>query len=156
MEIGEFIAARLAEDEEAARAASGLDPLQRMVFDVDPAGHWSVDTTDSVLIDRDHQVACRVAGLDRVYLPVARDMPGPFARHIARQDPAATLARVEALRALVGEHGRDPAEPGLCAQRCAVQTGPDGWMLRAYPCPTLRHVAAIRRDHEDYDERWKP
>ncbi|WP_131802139.1 DUF6221 family protein [Parafrankia soli] len=97
----------------------------------------------------------------------------PEVQHMVRQQPAATLARVVALRGLMGLHrttsGPGVPESGYNATVCDAcgphEPGDDGWKLEGidvwdpvmYPCPTIRHVAAIWRDHEDYDEeRWKP
>lgn len=154
MEIAEFIAARLANEERDARAATAQHST----------GGWSI----SGLEVWDNSAAVRIADTG-AWLPPAE--------HIVRQDPAATLARVEALRALVGLHAPVDAtwvtlDAGSDPFLCPVANIDTEWPHRFLdqpagpmcltcdggtpPCVTLRHVAAIWRDHEDYDERWKP
>lgn len=75
--------------------------------------------------------------------------------HIRRQDPAATLARVEALRGLVEAHCPEGAEypSGPWCERCwGMQSDAhEGW-----PCDVIKGVAAIWRDHPDYQQDWAP
>ncbi len=82
------------------------------------------------------------------------------ADHIARHDPARTLREVEAMRAILAEHG--PANGGRDAGRCRVCTAithtgmgqTDARRFRA-PCPTLLFLAAIYSDHPDYRQEWE-
>lgn len=81
--------------------------------------------------------------------------------HIARQDPAATLARVAALRALVDLHEPTTCtsywhetnggfvDNGLICDICANHDREDG-VTGEWPCATMRHLAAIWRDHPDF------
>lgn len=82
------------------------------------------------------------------------------ARHIARQDPAATLARCDALTALVDLHkpewfaGGPPHGFGddVCALCGTVTTTGD--LDGEWPCESLKLIAAIWRDHADYRPEW--
>ena len=64
--------------------------------------------------------------------------------HVELHDPAATLALVAALRAVTKPHDA-PDYADLCIS-CE-------WK---WPCPPLRHMAAIWADHPDYDGSWRP
>jgi hypothetical protein len=88
--------------------------------------------------------------------------------HMVRQNPAATLARVAALRALVAphkpyEHRVSILDPNsrLIAVECnrciAPKEEQEDW-----PCDVVKGVAAIWRvqsdgsPHPDYDGSWRP
>ena len=81
-------------------------------------------------------------------------------RHIARHDPARVLREVEAKRAILGLHrpewhdfinaDGDDRTSSDCAE-CSTHGLPDRW-----PCPTLRHLAAVYGGHPDYDPAWAP
>ena len=122
--IAAFILARVADEERDARAAT------------DGPWHTKPDADEHLL----------VVG-DGVGIVVGRDGDSVTedgdARHIARQDPPSTLSRCTALRPLVElcdtEH--DP-------------TGPPVPMDCIGQAEVLRHLAAIWRDHEDYDPSW--
>lgn len=85
----------------------------------------------------------------------------PNARHIARQDPTATLARVAALRALLGEHGpiRQPPWAENPTPVCAYCSHL-ARSRRRLPCDVVKGVAAIwrigpdGRQHPDWREEW--
>ncbi|WP_131802138.1 DUF6221 family protein [Parafrankia soli] len=119
-DIAAFILERLDDEERDARAATpgpwrvGNFPRERVVYS-------GPDEADVLIYDEGgHSEA--------------------DAHHVARQDPAATVARVEALRALV-EVMELSANDGDCN-------------VDAVGEEALRHVAAIWRHHEGYDERW--
>jgi hypothetical protein len=147
-----FVNARLEEEELdalAARQGGGDGRWTARIFDGGSAPTWQVDGKGCGLV-------CDVGD------PIEH-RAGSYADHIARQDPAATLARVAALRALVALHGRAPCGieehggPDLCEGEnwCKECAGTDSW-----PCPTIRHVAAIWRigpdgqQHPDWREEW--
>jgi len=130
MDLPEFLLARIAEDEETARAAGG-----RSLYSYEEGGGdgWAVEGTDgsegAIIGDR------------------------ALAEHIARHDPARVLADCAAKRAIVDEHemiGSDlyPEEGSLwCATCTPRKTG---------PCQTLRLLALPYADCEGYDPAWKP
>jgi hypothetical protein len=76
--------------------------------------------------------------------------------HASAQTPQEMRA-VAALRAVVAAHA--DTNDGDCAT-CVI--GGWGWPVMgacsavAYPCPTVRHVAAIWAEHPDYDPAWAP
>lgn len=82
--------------------------------------------------------------------------------HIAANDPAAVLAMVEGLRAIVALHVvGDPDEWGpeqwacrLCQWDEDCDSPKQSYQHGAgrYPCPTLRHVAAMFASEPGYDE----
>jgi Family of unknown function (DUF6221) len=61
------------------------------------------------------------------------------------QDPDRVLREVEAKRAILAEHDvrHDPCDAHNAS-------------LESIPCPTLELLAAVYRDHPDYDPTWKP
>ncbi len=122
IDVVDFIEARLAEEESDARAAGDLHPewtYDRETFTVACDG-WSIATKKGPSGES----------------PI-NDVDGA---HIARQNPAVTLARVEALRGLVdlivtwdeGTPEQSPVMPG----------------------DVLPRIAAIWRHHADYREEW--
>ena len=78
--------------------------------------------------------------------------------HQARWHTDRARAECEAKRSIVAEHGFDFVSPVgaessweefTSCNTCHRDVG-------EYPCPTLRHLAAIYSDHPDYDEAWRP
>ena len=147
--ITEFISARLDEWEQSAREATpgpwsaadehGLMPGTTpawCVSQMTPAGAYVQDVAD---------------------IPQGGDSEEADAGHIAMHDPAATLALVAALRAVVGLH--DEEREHYCPDETLYEYyGHNyGWGDQEdYPqrCPTLRHIAAIWADHPEYDGSW--
>ena len=69
------------------------------------------------------------------------------------------LAECAAKRAIIEEHAidldmRDPY-CDTCAEwwKCEVGEGPP---MVKYPCPTIRALTAVYKDHKDYDPEWSP
>jgi hypothetical protein len=161
MTPAEFIAARLDEDEATARAA--VDPDR-------PGTHWQwVRRADDVVVEaptwEDMDVSLRtVEKFERhsvigplpafVLNSVGVDEPRALP-HIARHDPARVLRQVAALRAVMEIH--EPVKSSLPSFTAPMVCGvcspgkEEGWDA---PCPTLRHLASIWSDHEDYDPAW--
>ena len=87
------------------------------------------------------------------------------ARHIARFDPARVLREVAAKRAIVAAHQPMEAlyggwridktwqERGLVCTTCGFDDSESGV---AWPCLTIRSLAAVYSDHDDYRQEWKP
>jgi len=123
-----FALVRLAEEESLAQAAQAANP-----------GRWYAGSGLDGWID----IAC-----DDGALANDSDERGAVeaaaAQHAVRQQPAATLARVAALRALLALHEESGVVPGFCRH----DTHPS-------PCLTLHHVAAIWSWHPDYRTEWK-
>lgn len=156
MTITEFLLARIAEDEERARAAH-YDGQQ-----------WIAEEEAVVAADRDWDP---VMFLDR-----KKD-----AAHAANWSPARVLAECEAKRCIVELHAGQVEHvewfdaPGagrasVCPScRPAERTEwhpevghagvrPEGFVASYVmaPCPTLRALAAVYSDHPDYDPIWRP
>lgn len=160
MTITEFILARVAEDEQAARAAT-TGPWERTVDEhngpndgVD-VGIWS-DAAER------YPVESMVIGNRNALADAA---------HIVRHDPERALAECAAMREIVGrlaqaerlceanaeEHAK-ASRGGLANQEQITALRTHGWELRGRR-EALRYVvdvlAAIWSDHPDYDEGWR-
>lgn len=95
-------------------------------------------------IEQDERAAMKLAETDnRPVLSLA----------ITVNHPQRILAECAAKRAILGMHRNMPSpfEEGLCAV-CA-ETGPDA---QAFPCDTIKALAAVYSDHPAYQEEWKP
>jgi len=134
-----FLRARLAEDEQTARAA--------------PAGPWTYERVfsdlsgavmDGPLISGEHT--------DGYIDPES-------AAHIARHDPARVLAEVDAKRRIIDQHVAAVLPGGQVPDviYCPTCNGPD-WDMYPMPdgCTTLRLLALPYAGHEDYREEWRP
>lgn len=132
--IADFLLARLAEDEAAAREATS-GPWGRAAIDGQGfAVHRGEHETVALYCDRDN------------------------AEHIARHDPARILRDVEAKRRVVELHKdpervvKDPDAPE------GLALAPGGPCLECHhathPCPTLRALVSVYADHEDFDAGW--
>jgi len=172
MTITEFLEARVSEDEAMARAASGSTV-------VGEAGAWSpaLDGDEWEVGDGGHEVEVLVAlrpGLARPPRVMEgywgaitgwedlgendRDDVVPLASHIARHDPSRVLAECAAKRAIIIEHGEMEVasldretwgQPFTVCRVCAV-----GPRQVVSPCPTLKSLAAVYKDHPDYQQEW--
>lgn len=99
-----------------------------------------------------------------------RDSTGPVAlidngrrevEHIIRHDPRSVVADCEAKLAILDEHKGVASEYGghgfksgeMACDSCGTD---DSWYGVAYPCRTVRLVAAGYRHRSGYQEAWKP
>jgi hypothetical protein len=74
--------------------------------------------------------------------------------HIARWDPACVLAECETKKQTMELHSpQQDTERSLACQTCGV---PDGWWDVAWPCDTLRLLAALYADRPGYRPEWAP
>ncbi|MFD6357928.1 DUF6221 family protein [Nocardia tengchongensis] len=140
MTIEEFIEARIAEDERAAKAAT--------------QGDWFWDGRELVIkTERLHasQTVIGVSGYD-----AELEIGAPDVAHIARHDPARVLRQCAALRAIAGRHEAKNWEwyedsrclrmvSGVICEECSGDIGDVLW-----PCEEIRALAAIWSDHPDY------
>ena len=184
--IVDFLLARLAEDEAAARATTPV-----------PGGHWVA--TRSKHADDDAPVEIVTGqhrygedfflddpegyrGAERIVVTADCGQDGAKDNlfHIARHDPARVLAEVQAKRRIVELHkpteeivewfdapetGRaavcpscHPAEPTPWDPPVGAGIRPAGF-IAAYvlaPCPTLCLLALPYADHPDYRPEWRP
>jgi hypothetical protein len=137
--VTEFVLARIAEDEAAAKAAeSGRWKLWGMSVMADPQGTSNVDDAIDVASTRTTSTA---GGYLRTF----------NARHIARHDPARVLAQCAAMRKAVDaawdDHLQIESEWGSCRgqeQLEAVGDEPD----------VVRALASIWSDHPQFDPAW--
>ena len=142
MDLSEFLAARLDEDEAAAREAADRDSGQWFMGD-----KWNVyRAEDEARFDEDYQG-------DEHALVVYGNVESQ-SQHIARHDPARILREVEAKRKIVAEHAMEPGFLPPSCSRC-YETD-DDWEALLWPCPTIRALASVYSDHPDYDETWRP
>jgi hypothetical protein len=136
VEIGEFVKARLDEDEAAAKAVA-------------PLGHV-YDMGGARLDEAFSHGRVRYASEDgRSWLEPDRSA----GRHFARHDPARVLREVEAKRAILERHS--PIKDLLPKTSWCVQCTDDrnGYL---WPCADVRVLAAVYSDHPDYRAEWKP
>lgn len=148
MTLAEFLLARIAEDEAAARAAS--------------PGPWTYGDIESVaggsLYDPDVMIAGVHWDPEGEGPPVRRTRPAKEAdangHHIARWDPARVLAECEAKRQIVEMFAEEYTETrdGLRRQR---MTEPEFWRVLDME-RTLGFLALPYADHPDYRSEWRP
>lgn len=125
--LTEFLAARLDEDEAAAREASQAIG----------SGEWGHG-----------QRQVRSVTLTLV-AETAAD------RHIARHDPARVLREVAAKRRVLERHSPVDMLGALYCDGCPTdEDGYHGYKLS--DCPELQNLAFIWNEHEDWDPRWCP
>lgn len=145
----EFLAARLDEDEAAARASVG-----EAVFSAN-TGEWVVaEPSDAfgsftlVFAVAKNGARTQVADLTAAHNKDERVV------HIARHDPARVLRQVQAHRALLEDH----SDRHVCEDTMAGPTwnwDADGKCeIVADPCRVLRAILEIWSDHPDYDAKW--
>lgn len=166
MTITEFILARIAEREEAARAAA---EAARLAPSNDLSDHWVAE----VIHSHDGKPFGLVSGA-----PIQATRPTAFARtveHIAYHDPASVLAECEAKRRIVELHeswpvlverqptfetieGDDPTRLAFRATREIAWLTEQEYRTRfgdePPTAPMIRVLAAIWADHADYDPAW--
>lgn len=139
--LTEFLLARIAEDEEAARVASPSPWSYPGIESV--AGGTLYDATRRIVDVVYEHPADHDGTIIRHLLEPEADANGA---HIARHDPARVLAECEAKRRVVNMWA-DPFGQWSAAQADAA---------RAQKDLTLRLLALPYADHPDYDEKWRP
>lgn len=147
--ITEFVTARLAEDEAAARAATA-GPWR-----YNPSKHYHRPNSPEF----EESVFAGPPGADAVSIALTGETDDrqsmADAAHIARHDPARVLREVTAKRAIVEQHTPDLIlHSSETPQFCPVCFYSDANVER-HPCPTLRHLAAVWSDHPDFDPAWR-
>lgn len=139
--IIDFLEARIAEDEAAARRTAEVFPGE---WDVEDRGYHA-----HVVCDGPH--FHYVSELDQHQAPDT-DLGGAL-ETIARFAPARVLAECAAKRAIMAHHTTHTytdEEPGFSMElwdcMCNRQT--------MKPCPTVAALAAVYKDHPDYQQEW--
>jgi len=138
MTLTEFLLARIAEDETAARAAGHVDGPQTLTWRSAGARHHRFDNGR-----RESYQVVFCGEWDRIL--VARDdvRGGPVAAHIARHDPSRVLAESEAKRRIVERAAAvlkfDPTDP-----------------VADLADEVLCLLASPYSDHEDFRAEWRP
>ena len=66
-----------------------------------------------------------------------------------QRDTSHLLAEVEAKRSIAELHQQDHDEP-WCLEGCGMRAG-----APEFPCDTLRTLASIWADHEDFRDEWR-
>lgn len=141
MTIGEFLMARLVEDEAHARQATEFS-----------TGRWHVPSTGVVdlgLVDPD----AGIGGLQTFE-------DGRVAEHVARHDPARVLAEVAAKRRILAAIEAGDAEWAQAKERAgkapvSFDLARARSLQRELADVVLRNLAALYADHPDYDPAWR-
>ncbi|MEU3011081.1 DUF6221 family protein [Nocardia asteroides] len=144
MTIEEFIAARLAEDEAAAKAAAEQDG---------EGESWRVRKVreNGMYVWGEHQAIPPNGKGERLGL-----IDDPQSRFIESHDPARVLRQVAALHAVVGRRaGEHREQDGIC-ETCRDYDFHREYRPVPWPCATARAIAAIWSDHPDYRSEWAP
>lgn len=148
-EIAAFIRAQLKADEADALVATP-GPWRH-----DPVKHWrepgSVRFEESVFAGPEGADATSVA------LTGPSDDPQSMrdASHIARHGPARVLREVAAKKAFLGLHHFGSTPDGFRYCKTCGSGEPDTYPTE-WPCPTIRHLAAVYADRDGYKESWAP
>jgi hypothetical protein len=136
-DLAEFLLARIAEDEAAARAAT--------------KGEWTAVGTQ--FPDEESDAAEMIRGYVDVFPDgpgiTGEEMAGPDAWHVARWDPARVLAECDAKRRIVefwSQAFSKPTDfPGIQFDR-----------VRSAAQWTLQVLALPYADHPGFREEWRP
>lgn len=136
MSIVDFITARLAEDEQIARAAQQYTNATPWRFAPDPHGghHWAGSIEDEPTPGVSANQIAEGVG------------ESAWGEHIARHDPARALREVAAIRGVL---------ESVEALNAALSGG-EHHGLTSYTYGALEDLAAIWSDHPDYQEVLKP
>lgn len=146
--LTEFLLARIAEDEAAARAASPSPWSYPGIESV--AGGTLYDATRRIVDVVYEHPADHDGTIIRHLLEPEADANGA---HIARHDPARVLAECEAKRRIIDEHTCHCPNP--TCRDCGACPGDHHADPTPAPCATLRILALPYADHPDYDNAWR-
>jgi hypothetical protein len=154
MILVEFLLARIAEDEAAARLA-----IPPRWDDAEPTPHWRHDGNPSGAF----MAGQMVIGQASSWREVDQD-GGRFARHIVRWDPARVLAECEAKRQIIDMHTSTESVVRMLdaldntADPVGNKTDPVALGIAQAALVTLEAVlkshAQPYAEHPDYDEAW--
>jgi hypothetical protein len=136
MTITEFLLARIAEDEAAVGVFKGK--------------HWTFDGGD--VRDDVQDNPYTTWGNTVLEVGFEGDCQSGLEEHVARWDPARVLAECTAKRAIIEQHPMDEGAPPLCPPYCDVCI--ENHNAVAWPCPTIRALVTVYKDHPDFDPAW--
>ena len=184
--LTDFLLARIAEDEDAARAATqgrweyrnpysaaGLggrynDPGECAMCHSGPP-IWSgrrdingevIDAHVHVFPPYDHSIVVLDGGMIETVVPDGDEyghVNEADGEHIVRHNPARVLARCAADRRIVEFHRPMYPRDSRYLPNCEGCWEEGGEDgAPTYPCHTVRWLAAVYADHPDYDEEWRP
>lgn len=183
--LTEFLLARIAEDEETARAATPGPWRASVAFcnvppgdpDWDTPASYSVDCRPMRLRDSDNEAGFEVIPVDawqdaEVWGSIAiwdvddhystKYDVGADHSHIARHDPARVLAECDAKRRIVAAHPLTGSviPEGYVGRNegfgCETCHDWDGVTEALGNCDTLLALALVYAEHPDYRDEWKP
>lgn len=154
-ELVEFLKARVAEDEEVARAAIQEDR---------PGSNWRWESSeddspfgDGRPISDEVQVSLRtvenfstgIAGdLPAFVVGYAEEVDDGGGRHIARHDPARVLREITAKRRIIEDYQVARSALDQTDSRGSLRAGSNAFFVA---CLAL---ASVYSDHPDFSERW--
>jgi hypothetical protein len=148
MTLTEFLLARIAEDEAAARAAMTVH--QRRIKHLGD-GKWGAEYYEPLPADEVRRdVVCSIPEGPSSPSSSWSDKPGTA--HFERFNPARVLAACAAYRSIVELHWPDHECTAPGDGYAGVFAGDPA--LGLTPCPTLRTLASIWADAPDYREEW--
>ena len=139
--LTDFLLARIAEDEAAAREAQEWTYQQEAEWWAE--GEWWLEGVCMSTIGSGH-TGSHIVGYS---------YSDQTAEHIARHDPARVLAECEAKRRIAEEHVNEGALDGL--SYCGTCEDRRKHDAANWPCVTIRALAAVYADHPDYREEWR-
>ncbi len=129
MDLVDFLRARLARDEQIARACAGAP------WSASPSGTVHIDVSGGAASDPGF-----VASVEN----------GAYAEHIARHDPARALLEVDTRRRIVDEY-----EKGAWVLERGHRTE-EAEAVHAARDNVLRLLALTYAHHPDYRDEWRP
>ena len=157
--LTEFLAARLDEDEAAAKAAPGCRWQSHAEDDIAGASvydeQWLLLYPESY--DHDNALSNKPGAAGPMYIQRARD---ELAAHIARHDPARVLREVEAKRKILADlpayskQRRELRDHMYLPENAGYHSGHADGTDDASRY-VLRQLATVYSDHPDYDEAWR-
>lgn len=131
--LTDFLLARIAEDDAAARSATG----SKWAYYPERLRSDSPEVNHGIIAD----FASTPNGAP-LATPVRQAATESDARHFARHDPARALAECAAYREIVEDNR-------YCTWGCGEEPN-------CHDCITLGRLATIYSDHEDYRDEWRP
>lgn len=173
MDLAEFLLARLAEDEQVAKAAirqheaaveafKAGRPADMEDLPEETSACWSGGSDESQ--DGHWRQAVWAGDGIATVCEMLDEYDSASPAHIARHDPARVLAEVEAKRKIVSLHRHVAASPTVRMYEekgerpfgCVICADHDGVIWPAGWCDTLSLLALPHAEHDDYRAEWLP